>query len=731
MMTHQDDSQRPRWSAVQLVYLREMRDQLRDRRTLFTIVVLPIILYPLLGSLLMQIAQFARPQGSSICLIGDLPAADQLPLVDPSGNVLRQYSGSDQPLRITFHKPPLDRPAAEVEANAKEWIFSGIVHAVGLIAPAGDDRSEVQIKVLFSSGSDVSRIAGERLASVLKGWERDFAHLQLAAQGMDISALQPLAMEGVDIAPPQAGGASFWSKLLPFVMLVWALTGAFYPAVDLVAGEKERGTLETLLSSPALRSEIVIGKWAAVTTFSIATSVLNVLSMLLTGSLVTRHLFTADATSAAVGLPAFSSLLWLWVALVPLAALFSALALAVATLARSSKEGQYYLMPLMMMGLPLVLFPMMPGIELNAGTSLIPVSGMFLLARTLIEGQYLLALTHLPLVVMITSIALYLATRWAARQFEDEAVLFRGSDQWTLTDWIRHVRRDRFDEPTVFQSLGCAAVVLIGLFFARLVVHQAPQNFGQLTKLVILPQLGLILAPALLMSCMLTRSLRQSLNLRLPAGGAMGCALILGVSLHPTYVALSHMIQGFYPLSSEVQAALVPFEQLVNSAPLWMAIFVLAIVPAVCEELAFRGFVFTGLRQNDGGLRAILGTAAIFALSHAVFQQSLAALFMGLLLGWVTLRTGSLLPALMIHASNNALSLSLGRADSSSPLLTTYVLSPSDLGMSYQEGWTLFTAALSLCCLFYLSRGQLVSQRAAKSLASTSIPALQNIKTLT
>ena len=80
--------------------------------------------------------------------------------------------------------------------------------------------------------------------------------------------------------------AALWSKILPFVLLLWALTGAFYPAVDLCAGEKERGTLETLLSSPAERSEIVWGKLLTVMLFSMATALLNLLSMGVTGSFV-------------------------------------------------------------------------------------------------------------------------------------------------------------------------------------------------------------------------------------------------------------------------------------------------------------------------------------------------------------------------------------------------------------------------------------------------------------
>ena len=92
---------------------------------------------------------------------------------------------------------------------------------------------------------------------------------------------------------------AMWSKILPMLLLLWALTGAFYPAIDLCAGEKERGTLETLLSSPAERSEIVLGKLLTIMLFSIATAVLNLASMGITGRLVlTQH---AGLRAAAAG----------------------------------------------------------------------------------------------------------------------------------------------------------------------------------------------------------------------------------------------------------------------------------------------------------------------------------------------------------------------------------------------------------------------------------------------
>jgi sodium transport system permease protein len=137
-----------------------------------------------------------------------------------------------------------------------------------------------------------------------------------------------------------------------YAAVVWALTGAFYPAIDLCAGEKERGTLETLLSSPAERTEIVWGKLLTIMCFSMATVVLNIVSLAITGLVVSRHL------PQSIGLPPALAPLWLLLALLPVSAFFSALCLALAAFARSTKEGQYYLMPLILITMPLVILSM-------------------------------------------------------------------------------------------------------------------------------------------------------------------------------------------------------------------------------------------------------------------------------------------------------------------------------------------------------------------------------------
>lgn len=702
------ESDAPRLKTVGLIYLREMRDQLRDRRTIFTIVILPILLYPLVGSLLLQIAQFTQQHAPRICVIGaeNLPAR---PALVEHAELTQRYRDAAQNIRFTWlHWEQLEDGGDDLDVAglAERYVDSGQYDAVLLVPPdfqlhrhpdqAGQPLS--RLRILTKAGADGALVAENKLHSLLGRWRDDVVADALAAQGIESKVLKPFTIE-TSSSHSDPGTAMLWSKLLPFVMLIWAMTGAFYPAIDLVAGEKERGTLETLLCSPALRSEIVWGKLGAVTSFSMLTALLNVASMLITSSFIFQQL---NFAGGGFERPSTTALLWLLLALFPLSALFSALALAVAALARSSKEGQYYLMPLMMVTLPLVLLPMMPGMTLNLGTALIPVSGMFLLARSLVEAQYLQAVLHLPLVLGVTFCCLWLATRWAQRQFEDEAVLFGDSDQWDMRSWVRHLWRDRHPVPSVAQAYACGALVLVFLFFGKMMISGLPQDTQGFAKLILLPQVGLILAPAVLMAIVLTTSLRETFRVRVPALPSLPVAVLLGISLHPLYLSLGQWITRLYPIGEQTKAALMPFTTMLEAAPLTHLIVLLALVPAICEELVFRGFIFSGLVRGGNQLRAIIVTAVFFGVSHGMLQQSISATVMGLLLGWIALRTGSVLPCFLVHCTNNALSVSLSRIQDLGSWGTQYVFITTEDGVpGYHPLWIVMSAGVATGCLFY------------------------------
>jgi sodium transport system permease protein len=670
------------WTNVKLIYLRELRDQARDRRTLFTIIVLPLLLYPLMGMSVFQVQQFLKEHNSKVRLIGTAGLPSDPPLIDGK-QFATAVSSPNENRTLELELVPRSGPSVEeIRSAAERDIHAGICDAVVYFPPdfatrlaeyrrqlpaldpsdpaALAEDTAPRPEMFLDTASDKSRVAADRIEGILRRWREKLVQENLRQSNLPAATTRPFELQSTDVAEETQRRAALWSKILPFVLMVWALTGAFYPAVDLCAGEKERGTLETLLSSPAQRSEIVLGKLLTVMTFSMATSLLNLVSMTATGTFIVTQLEKMGGQNMRIDLgpPPLVPLIWLVLALVPISALFSALSLAVAAFARSSKEGQYYLMPLLMISLPLMMLPMLPATQLDLGFALIPLSGLMLLLRTLIEGQYLEALRYSVPVIGVTLACCLLAMRWAIDQFNNESVLFRESERLDLGLWIRHLVRDRQDTPTVGEALLCGIIILVLRFFATLATTKMPEAWSEFVTSTLILQIALIATPALLMAIVLTRRPLETLRLGRPSFLlTIPAAGLLAVCLHPAMVWLGEAIRWVYPISPAVLEQLKPLEDVFSQAPLWQALLLIALTPAICEELAFRGFILSGLRHMGHKWGAIVLASAFFGLAHGLWQQSLAAFAVGVVIGYIAVKTGSLWPGVLYHCMHNGLSL--------------------------------------------------------------------------
>jgi sodium transport system permease protein len=671
------------WTNIRLIWFREVRDQLRDRRTIFTLAVLPLLLYPLLGMTLLQVTQFMKEHETPVLVLG----ADALP-AEPALISGDRFAAEFCPaqetrlLQLTIRDQAADLRSGQTLAEyARQQMqtepyvavlafpddFARHLAATGTPDAGGttDDAAEPTAIVFINAANDKSRIAAERIERVVSRWRSELVSLNLEARGVPRTAVDPFELVRDDVSAEASRRAAFWSKALPLVVVIWALTGAFYPAIDLCAGEKERGTLETLLCSPALRTEIVGGKLLTVMTFSVATALLNLASMGLTGMLIIRQIQSLPNSGFAlsIGPPPLLGVCWLLLATLPVAALFSAVALAVAAFARSAKEGQYYLMPLLLISLPLMILPLLPAAQLEPGSSVIPVTGMMLWLRVLIEGRYGEALQYTLPVLGATAICCWLAIRWAVRQFETEAVLFRESERFGLGLWMRHKMRDRGATPSAPEAILAGVVLLLITFFASLQAVQ-PSNWSQVVRILVVTQFGLILVPSLLMTVMLTRSPRQTLLLIRPKPLTVPAAVLLAFVMHPLVVLMSQGIERMYPLSEETLQYVEQLSAAIHSAPPWQLVLVIALLPAVCEEIAFRGFILSGLRHVGSKWTAIVVSSVFFGLTHGMLQQSLAAGAVGLILGYIAVQSGSLLPGIVFHLTHNSLGVMLGRVSS-------------------------------------------------------------------
>ena len=727
------------WSNVKLILGRELRDQVRDRRTIFMIAVLPVLLYPLLGMSMFQVAQFLKEKPSRVAVagVGSIAGRDDLPpVVDPENESrfhpdMFRSANDHRLLEIeVFGDEPSRLPddATDLRDAVQAMVLSGSKDAAVVFPPELPDQLaeyrraieqdeetpdlDIQPEIIYSTANEKSQIAFARLFPAVRRWVEEVGARNLSAAGIPPEAARPVDVDTADVAgKTKFRGAAIWSKVLPVILLLWAMTGAFYPAIDLCAGEKERGTLETLLSSPAERSEIVLGKLLTVMLFSMGTAALNLLSMGMTGWLFLSRMEQFSS-------PPAEAILWLTLALLPVAALYGALCLALAAFAKSTKEGQYYLMPLLLVTMPLVLIPMAPAAELELGSALVPVTGIVLLLRNLLEGSYWDALRFLPVVGLVTLACCVASIRWAIEQFNSEAVLFRESERLDLRLWLRQVFRDRQPTPTASAALVCGVSILMLKFILELLAVP-PADFRGFAVQAVMIQVAVILAPAMILTFSLTTKPAQTLRLGCSKLSTIPAAALLAVLLHPAIGAFRLIVMKLYPISEDVLSELVGMQKMFTEPPLWQALAVIALAPAICEELAFRGFILSGFRHLGRKWRAILFSALLFGLAHGLLQQSMIACVVGVVIGYLAVQSGSIWPGIVFHLVNNSIGVLISRItpelQQQYPILLSLFGPEGESGTLYSWPSVLFTGLLCLGILAWFSL--LAAPKSAEELA--------------
>lgn len=753
------------WRNVSLIFHREVRDQLRDRRTLFMIAVLPLLLYPALGLGMMQLTVLFREQPRTVVLLG----ADELPaepvLVEKDRFAVRWFAESngataaarlvvitDQPgsaERVTAQNKNLNaelllehaRKVREAlpqkglhhdDRRAGELFGNSGLQALVIIPPgfgtdvarvqeqleknqegAGVDANYERPRVVFNKADEKSHITYNRVMDVLDRWEGAIRESWLKLARLDPRLTQPVMPKPVDVALDEQISASIWSKLFPALLVIMSVTGAFYPAIDLVAGEKERGTMETLLICPATRTEIVLGKFFTVMLFSCATALLNLASMGLTGKHI-AGMAPSGALSQArdVGFPPFSSLAWIVLLLIPLAALFSALCLALATFARSSKEGQYYLTPLLMVTLGLTIFCLSPTVDLTPQYSVLPVVGIALLLKGLLLSPLHAGALYLYVgPVLATSLGYSaLALWWAIDQFKREEVLFREGERFELRLWVRHLLRDKEPLPSFSEAAFCFVLIMLLQFFAMGFLKDrlsptASDDGSLMLKVMLVQQLAIIASPALMMGLMLTTSIRNTFRLYWPGWKMLGVACLLPLVVHPLSVELLARLQWFFgDLPPEFAKPMAAMSD--ANLPLWFVLLTFAVAPAFCEEVAFRGFMLSGMGRH-GRLALAVGLSSVaFGVMHMIPQQVFNASLLGLVLGTLAIRSNSLVPCIVFHFVNNALGVIHGRFGEKLrqwPDLATFV-TIDDESLRYRWPTLVLCTAVALPLLVWLMR---------------------------
>jgi sodium transport system permease protein len=303
--------------AAWVVYLKELKDALRDRRTLLMVLLSSVAIGPLVLVAISQLmsGMEKRAEAREVMAVGIEHAPGLRNFIERQTYTLKTApKGWEQQLR----DGKLGEPVLVIPTDFQAELASGEAPVLELVSSAANQRAE------GGTGG---------VLQLLRAYNQEQATLRLAVRGVAASALETVRVEERDLADPAARAAQL-AFMVPFFVLMAVLYGALNAAVDTTAGERERGSLEPLLMNPAARTALVLGKWGAVATVGMLIAVLSCLSFL-----PAQWLLRSEALAAMFRFGPGEAL-WFIVLLLPLAGALAAVLMAIAIRCKTFKEAQ-------------------------------------------------------------------------------------------------------------------------------------------------------------------------------------------------------------------------------------------------------------------------------------------------------------------------------------------------------------------------------------------------------
>lgn len=646
---------------------KELREILRDRRTIITLVLMPLIVYPLLGVLVRKglIQKFTEEEATVVVFcaenMDDLNTLDMLLVAGqhqlPQGSTARAFR-KDQELPADLDDAnPVTLYTWDVVDDSNQSLEDCIatgradlgIRLVQITERRADGQIRVnsmQVELLRRANSALSDKAWEIVSESMRVFNESWIRQRLVE--LRVPAKLPAEVHSVTVSQSEGGGLSLVT-FIPLVLVLMTMTGAVYPAIDLTAGERERGTMEILVAAPVPRMRLLAAKFVAVLTVALMTATVNLIAMLAT-------LFMLGIEGAVIGRAGWMVVPQVGLLLIVFAGFFSAVLLSLTSFARSFKEAQAYLIPLMLVSLTPGVFSLMPDLEMGGLLAVTPLVNTVLMGRDLMQGN----VNPATFLIVLVSTTLYgvMALSLAARLFGSDAILNGAGGTWSAM--FSRASKPR-DVATCTSAMFCLAI-LFPLFIVIGTIPGRIEHLSMATRLIANGVVLMLLFGALPVAACSLSVVRLRTAFALHAfRWPFAVVAVLSASSLWMYVyeanllllnqeSIKRLISHFDQLGTEFQTV---------SLPLKLAC--LAIVPAVFEELFFRGFLQSSLQSLSRPFTAVVASSVLFALFHVIvldsllFERFFPSLVMGLLLGTIRYRSNSTWPGILLHVIHNGL----------------------------------------------------------------------------
>ncbi|MBD5484670.1 MAG: CPBP family intramembrane metalloprotease [Lachnospiraceae bacterium] len=649
---------------IQTLVKKEMLDVFRDKKTVIMMLVVPIILYPLIFIGVMQLMAFVsssmKEQNYRIVVEAEDEGRFLHKLEEFQKDRAESAGAENQAADETVRETTADTDG-ETDEEASGQSYEITIVDAGSITDYKEALNEEEIDVYVSgrmkdgkvqyeayylSSVENSSYAAGIVMDALDELKEDMTKQIITEQGMDIQAiLEPIVYERQDIASSEQSIGNIIGSILPFMLVISLLMGTMYPAIDTTAGERERGTLETILTLPVTNRQLIISKFITVAVIGMVSAFLNILSM----GVITLYMYKMLDMQTDMG--SFDLAKFIPAILVCILAVFafslfiSAVTMCVTSFAKSYKEANNYITPLMLIVMFVGYIGFIPNIELTQTIAMIPVANICLLIKNMMAFK----IDYGAIAVVLSSNVAYavIAILFLSKIYDSEAILF-ADGKAGLQLFERRSNLKKGGVPTVSDVWFVVAVTILLMLYVGSLLQIRFGLAGAFGT-----QMILLLVPLFLV-VYTKRDIRQTYGFaRTKAVNFLGGALI-SVGMVLLNLVITAALMKLFPQSTENMETV--FSELFESNVV-AAFVVIAVTPAVCEEMLFRGVIMHSMKAKYRVSSAIAITAVLFGLYHMSLVKFIPTGLIGLLLCLVAWKADSIYPAMLMHFINNAISV--------------------------------------------------------------------------
>lgn len=622
-------------TKIKAIYKKEILDLLRDKKTLIMMLLVPLLLYPLIMVCTLFI---------SSAISNNMQSSEYKIAIRETEGV--SYDRDTLVKMLEDTTDGLEYHLAVVESEKpEEQLASEEIDAYIVVENEGNKLVfDVCYLSSINRSSTVSDMIGDKLE--LFGEYREETFLNEMNLDADY-IMNSVKVNWSDFSNKEEQLGSILGTILPFILISSILMGALYPAIDTTSGEKERGTLETVLTLPVRNDELIMGKFLAVATITVASAFLNLVSMGIMAAFLYNIMSSSSEEMTAIELVGFIPVVLIVILCIVTFSLFlSAITMCVTAFAKSFKEANNYSTPLLLVVMLSGYICFIPNIEFNGIIASIPVVNICLLVKNLLLFKYNISLIA---IVLVTNVAYAILAIWAlSKVYNSEDVLF-GEGGVSLQIFTNRKELKKGGVPNFSDAILVAAISLLLYLYVGTLVQLKSLMGGLLVNQLI------IIGIPVLVAWYTKKDFKSTFSLKMPKMTGVLGAVCLEVSAYILVLLLSAGLVKLF--LHDLEGLNQGFTMLLDGMPFVGALLVMAFIPSVCEEVLFRGYIWSATKNKFRAIPAMLLVGALFGIFHMSISKFFTTGLLGVVFCYVVYKSGSIALACLMHFMNNAFSV--------------------------------------------------------------------------